>query len=276
MIDLHTHSNASDGSLSPRELIRKAAREGLSAIAVTDHDTIDGLGDARNESEALGIRFIPGVELEIDWEGEGEFHLLGLGLSRPSGDFLEALGDLSRLRERRNREILDRMLELGVEADYEEVRALSGGHSVGRPHFADLLVQRKIVKNREQAFARYLGKGKPFYVPKAGIGFGRAVELIRASGGLPILAHPMSLYIAWGRLPAFVKSLADQGLAGLEAWHPTARVRPCKRLEELALSLGLSVTAGSDYHGEARPGRRLGHTAGNRKIEDAFLEALSL
>jgi predicted metal-dependent phosphoesterase TrpH len=276
MIDLHTHSNASDGSLSPGELIQKAVQEGLSAIAVTDHDTIDGLCDARKESEIRGIRFIPGVELEIDWEGEGEFHLLGLGLGRPTGDFLGALEELSRRRERRNREILDRMLELGVEADYEEVRALSGGHSVGRPHFADLLVKRKIVKNREQAFARYLGRGRPFYVPKTGIGFCRAAELVKASGGLPILAHPLSLYIAWSRLPGFVKNLADQGLAGLEAWHPAAKPRSCKRLEELARSLGLYVTAGSDYHGPVRPDRRLGHTAGNRKIDDAFLEALPL
>jgi predicted metal-dependent phosphoesterase TrpH len=274
MIDLHTHSSASDGSLSPGELIREAAKQGLSAIALTDHDTIDGLCDARNESAIRQIRFIPGIELEINWEGEGEFHLLGLGIRRPSGEFLGAVEELSRRREGRNREILDRMLELGVEADYEEVKALSGGHSVGRPHFAALLVKRRIVKNRQQAFTRYLGRGKPFYVPKTGLDFARAVEAVKTSGGIPILAHPMSLYTAWGRLPGLVKSLKDQGLEGLEAWHPTAKLRSCKRLEELARSLDLYVTAGSDYHGETRPDRRLGHTAGNRVIEDALLEAI--
>jgi predicted metal-dependent phosphoesterase TrpH len=274
MIDLHTHSNASDGSLSPAGLIREAAKQGLSAIALTDHDTIDGLCDARNESAILQIRFIPGIELEITWEGEGEFHLLGLGIHRPSGEFLEAVGELSRRREQRNREILDRMSELGIEADYEEVRALSGGHSVGRPHFAAFLMKRRIVKNREQAFARYLGKGKPFYVPKAGLDFARAAAAIKTSGGIPILAHPMSLYTGWGRLPGLIKGLKDQGLEGLEAWHPTAKPRSCKRLEELARSLDLYVTAGSDYHGEARPDHQLGHTAGNRIIEDAVLETI--
>jgi predicted metal-dependent phosphoesterase TrpH len=137
-----------------------------------------------------------------------------------------------------------------------------------------LLVKRGIVKNREQAFARYLGQGKPFYVPKAGLDFDRAQALIRESGGLPILAHPMSLYVAWGRLPALIEELKGRGLAGIEAWHPTAKLRECHRLEELGKKLGLHITAGSDFHGEARPNRKLGHTCAGRKIEDSLLEAI--
>ena len=283
MVDLHTHSTASDGDLDPAALIREAVAQGLSAIALTDHDTINGLINARNEAAIHGIRFIPGIEIEIRWEPPpgitgpgpgGEFHLLGLGISHPGPAFLDGIAELARRREDRNREILDRMRESGVEADYEEVRAFSGGHSVGRPHFASLLVKRRIVKNREQAFACYLGAGKPFYVPKAGLDFERAAALIREAGGLPVLAHPMSLYVAWGRLPNLIKCLLDRGLGGIEAWHPTAKVRSCRRLEELGKALGLFITAGSDFHGSLRPDRRLGVTAGGRIIEDSVLEAI--
>jgi predicted metal-dependent phosphoesterase TrpH len=160
---------------------------------------------------------------------------------------------------------------------YDDVVSLAGGletagHSIGRPHFAAFLVKKKIVKNREQAFKRYLGKGKPFYIPKTGLEFEQAVEIIRDSGGITVLAHPMSLYTAWGRLPDLIKDLKQKGLDGLEAWHPNAKVSECKRLEELGKKLGLYVTAGSDFHGEARPGRKLGITAGGKKIEESFLE----
>ncbi|MDR2102626.1 MAG: PHP domain-containing protein [Treponema sp.] len=277
MIDLHTHSTASDGSLTPSQLIEAAANQGLSALALTDHDTISGLEEAKKEADKRGIRFIPGVELEIQQAGAappGEFHLLGLGLKHPTQAFLEAIAELSRLREERNLKILDRMHELSINASYADIKALSGGYSVGRPHFAALLVNRRIVKNREQAFAYYLSKGKPLYEPKAGLEFRTAVEIIKNSGGIPVLAHPMSLYVAWGRLPQLVENLKNQGLEGIEAWHPTAKVRSCRRLEDLGKSLGLFITAGSDFHGEARPNRRLGYTAGDRIIEDAVLDAI--
>jgi predicted metal-dependent phosphoesterase TrpH len=277
MIDLHTHSSASDGSLSPAGLIAEAAERGLKAIALTDHDTVQGLEEAKRAAKARGILFIPGIELEIIWSRKdegGEFHLLGLGLRRLTPSFTEAVAELSRRREKRNLEILDRMGELNIEADYADIQALSGGHSVGRPHFAALLVKRGIVKNREQAFARYLARGRPFYVPKKGLEFDEAVEAIKSAGGIAVLAHPMSLYVAWGRLPELVKNLKERGLEGIEAWHPTAKARSCKRLEELGKRLGLYITEGSDYHGEVRPERKLGITAGGRKIEDSVLEAL--
>jgi predicted metal-dependent phosphoesterase TrpH len=284
MVDLHTHSNASDGELSPARLIREAAQQGLSAIALTDHDTIKGLEKAGQEAAVQGIRLIPGIEIEITWTPPpgisgpgpgGEFHLLGLGISRPSAAFLEAVAELSRSREARNREILDRMRELSMDADYAEIEALSGGYSIGRPHFASLLVDRRIVKTREQAFARYLGRGKPLYIPKKGLDFDRAAAVIRESGGIPVLAHPMSLFVAWGRLPDLIRELQNRGLAGLEAWHPSAKPRSCRRLEALARSLGLYVTEGSDFHGPAlRPDRKLGFSGVNRKIGDEVLGAI--
>jgi predicted metal-dependent phosphoesterase TrpH len=278
--------------LRPGELIRLAAEKGISALALTDHDTLAGLGEAKAEADIRGIRFIPGIELEINGNfpaapsGEdedppggpgpirGEFHLLGLGLRRPSPALEEAIAGLSRGREQRNREMVDRLRDLGIAAEYEEIRALSGGGSVGRPHFAAFLIRRGIVKNQEQAFARYLAKGKPLYVPKAALDFPRAAALIKESGGVAVLAHPLSLYVAWGRLPGLLQGLAEQGLDGIEAWHPNAPVGTCKRLEALGLSLGLGITAGSDFHGSHRPDRKLGLTAGDRKIEDRFLAVI--
>ena len=283
MLDLHTHSTASDGSLSPSALIEEAAKRGISAIALTDHDTINGLEEAAKAAGERGIRFIPGIELQINGNTGGDFHLLGLGITRPSPAFKAAVKELARCREERNLEILDRINKSGISASYDEIRALAAGSdgcgqglpdrslSIGRPHFAAFLVKRKVVKNREQAFVRYLGKGKPFYMPKTGLHFERAAAAIKESGGIAVLAHPMSLYVAWGRLPALIQSLQERGLDGLEAWHPTAKVSACRRLEGLAKRLGLMVTAGSDFHGEARADRKLGITAGGRKIDNAFI-----
>jgi predicted metal-dependent phosphoesterase TrpH len=286
MVDLHTHSNVSDGDFSPVLLIREAAKRGLSAIALTDHDTINGLESARTEALAAGIRFVPGIEININWKDEkipqgapglgpgGEFHLLGLGISKPSPAFLAAVAELSRRREARNREILDKMRELSIDASWEDILALSGGHSLGRPHFASLLINRKIVRDQEQAFARYLGIGKPLYVPKEGLAFEEAAALIRESGGIPVMAHPLSLFIAWGRLPDLLKTLKNLGLMGLEAWHPAAKPGSCRRLEALGESLGLYITEGSDFHGLIRPDRKLGCSNKGRQIKDTVLEAI--
>ena len=280
MIDLHTHSSISDGELNPGELAEKASFLGLKALALTDHDTISGLEEAKNAFKKANICFIPGVELEIQCGmGEipaigGEFHLLGLNITCPGDEFRAALDYLSAARETRNREILQKIRDAGIEVEYGDIEAAAGGapHKkiIGRPHFGVFLINRKIVKNQEQAFNRWLGKGKPFYVPKAGLGLKKAVGLIHKAGGRAVLAHPMSLYVSWGRLPGLLALCRELGVDGIEAWHPNARVRDCKRLEELGLSLGFFITAGSDFHGKNRPERKLGHTAGGRMIGDEY------
>jgi predicted metal-dependent phosphoesterase TrpH len=183
--------------------------------------------------------------------------------------------------------MLEKMKNAGIEADYREIEALAGGGSggkaddsgrngrpvlIGRPHFGAFLIKRKIVKNQEQAFKRYLGKGRQFYVPKEGLEFAGAAEMIHQSGGIAVLAHPMSLYVSWGKLPALFGQLRELGLDGIEAWHPTAKPGVCKRLDALGRSFHLYITAGSDFHGSARPERRLGRTSGDRTIDDVFLE----
>jgi len=301
MVDFHTHSNVSDGELPPAILIKEAVKQGLTALALTDHDTLGGLEAAKTAAKEENLHFIPGIEVNINWtRGQssqnapglgpgGEFHLLGLGINSPTPAFISAIEGLAKRREARNREILERMVELsiinpgGQEAAWDELLTIAGGkstasrgsgNSLGRPHFAALLIKMKIVKNANQAFARYLGVGKPLYVPKDGLVFEEAVALIRESGGIPVLAHPISLFVAWGRLPDLIKTLKEMGLMGLEAWHPTAKPGSCRRLEALANSLSLYVTEGSDYHGSIRPDRKLGYSSRGRKIDDSILTAI--
>lgn len=275
MIDLHTHSAVSDGSLSPAELIHEAAKKQLHTIALTDHDTIGGIPEAREAAAALDrpIRLIPGVEMEIEWP-HGEFHLLGLGLTAPSPSLIGLLAEFSEIRQNRNLVILDKMNRLfGTKAVYDDILMTAGEKrmSVGRPHFASYLVHNHKVKTLKVAFERYLGAGQPLYVKKPGVEFERAVAAIHESGGIAVIAHPATLFVSVNKIAAVLQTLRDRGLDGIEAWHPNAAVRVCKRYEEIAVHLGLCVTAGSDYHGERRKDRKLGYTAGGLKIDDRFL-----
>ena len=288
MVDLHTHSNASDGDFSPAQLIREGKKRGISVIALTDHDTLGGLEDAQSEANLIGVRIIHGIEISISWKRGsagvcglgpgGEMHLLGLGIKTPSPAFKAGISELSRRREERNLKILDSMNALGIEASWDDILnqadASVSAHSIGRPHFANFLIKKRIVKNRDQAFTHYLKPGKPLYVPKAGLPFEQAAAIIRESGGIPVLAHPMSLYVAWGCLPDLVKVLKSQGLMGIEAWHPIAKAKDCRRLEEMGRSLGLYITEGSDFHGITRPSRQLGISNKGREISDTVFEAI--
>jgi predicted metal-dependent phosphoesterase TrpH len=276
IVDLHTHSTASDGELSPAGLVRAAAAEGVEALALTDHDTIDGLAEAEESAQAVGVAFIRGVEIEIDWPEIGnmeqrEFHLLGLGLGKLSPRFQAMMLQLRHKREKRNRLMLERMNELGIPATFEEIRAGNAGGYLGRPHFAEYLTRTRITKNADEAFRKYLGRGKALYIPKGGVTLRRAVSAIKESGGLAILAHPTSLYIAWGRLPGVLARFKDAGLDGLEAYHPTATARESERLCALAKDAGFFVSAGSDFHGAARRDRKLARLAGNTRIDSALL-----
>ncbi len=271
MIDLHTHSRASDGSLSPGDLVAHAASAGITVLALTDHDTIDGLAEAAAAAPAAGIRFIPGIEVDIDWK-PGEFHLLGYGVGNAGQALRDGMSALIGDRGRRNAEIVDLMRSDGLDIDMAAVEAIAGGGTVGRPHFARLLVERKYAKNVQQAFDRYLGMGRPYYIGRKSLSLETAIAAILECKGVPVLAHPMSLYLSRPRLTALLADFKDKGIAGIEAWHPGARVAECEFLEKLALSLGLFVTAGSDFHGAARPDRKIGHTAGSKKIEDRYFE----
>ena len=272
MIDLHSHSTASDGRLTPAKLVELATRRGLSVLALTDHDTTAGLEEAQNACLAAGLTFVPGIEWEV--QHTGEFHLLGLGLQDWGGKFQKAVAILQGLREDRNRKIFSKMLQAGMRGHFEDIEELAEGGVVGRPHFARWLVARGKVKTIQEAFTHFLGRGKLFWEPKAGLELSQAVELIHQAGGLAIVAHPFSLGLSWEALKDQLASWKALGLDGLEAWHPSATTAACQRLEALARSLDLKVSAGSDFHGENRPDRILGQTAGRQPIACRFYEEL--
>ncbi|MBO4439921.1 MAG: PHP domain-containing protein [Spirochaetaceae bacterium] len=270
MVDLHTHSNISDGILNPIGLISYAVEQNLSAIALTDHDSTDGIDAAAKQAELKGIDFIPGVELTISWP-TGEFHLLGLGIKRVSARLAEITEILQKNRIERNKQIILKMQENGFDVSYEELVASVETKCIGRPHFAEYLVKKKLVRNRQDAFNKYIAKGRPYYVEKTGCNLDEAITAIVESGAVPVLAHPLSLYVSWGKMQNVLEDLKERGIVGIEAFHPGARLNDCLRLEELGKKLGFCITAGSDYHGEAvRKDRHLGYTAGDRKIEDRF------
>lgn len=272
MIDLHSHSSASDGICSPQKAAEYAIQKNLKVWALTDHDTVEGLSEAARtcaESES-GIIFVPGIEINVSWP-TGEFHLLGLGLRKYSEELKDVVANLTESRRRRNQEIVERMNKDGIEVTLEEIESQFSESQIGRPHFAGYLMQIGKVRHRQEAFDRFLGKGRPYYVSHEGENLDVAVEAIRSSGGIPVLAHPLSLYVSWGKMDETIEKIRNHGVEGLEAWHPAARINEGFKLEELAHKLGMFVTAGSDFHGRGvRADRHLGKTSGDRKIEDRF------
>ena len=274
MIDLHVHTTASDGQYTPSQIIQMASEKNISTIAITDHDTVAGLEEGANAAKEHNITFVPGTELNINFP-TGEFHLLGLGFKKIAPSLEELLATLVKNREIRNVQIIEKMREAGVDITLDEMYADFPDTVLGRPHFAAELVKKKVVKTRQQAFDRYLAKGRPWYVARVGSNLDEAIIAIKESGGLPVIAHPMSLYLSWGKLPDALQNFYERGVMGLEAFHPGARVTECLRLEELAQKIGFFVTAGSDFHGEKiRADRKLGHTCGGRKIEDEVWEKI--
>lgn len=270
MIDLHVHTTASDGQYSPTEIVKKAADHNIKVIAITDHDTVSGLEEASNAGIEFGVNVIPGIELNINGS-PGEFHLLGLGLKNISKSMSSILEHVIINRNNRNKEIISKIQEAGFDLSYDELLNRFPNTIIGRPHFAEILQEKKIVKTRQQAFNVYLAKGRPWYCQRIGTNLDEAIIAINESGGIPVIAHPMSLYLSWGKLPDMLSKIYEQGVLGLEAFHPGARVTECLRLEELGRKLGFFITAGSDFHGEKiRSDRRLGHTCGSKKIDNCF------
>ena len=270
MIDLHVHTTASDGQYTPSQIIQKAAEKQIKVIAITDHDTIAGIEEAISEGEKLGVKVVPGIEINISFP-TGEFHLLGHGITKTSDSLKSIVANVLKNRTERNALIIEKMNADGVPLTMEELSADFPDTVIGRPHFAAELVKYKVVKTRQQAFDQYLARGRKWYVPRVCTNLDEAIVAIRESGGVPVIAHPMSLYLSWGRLPDFLTDCYEKGVVGIEAFHPGARVTECLRLEELGRKIGFIITAGSDFHGEKiRADRKLGHTTGGKKIDDKY------
>lgn len=272
MIDLHTHTTASDGQYTPEELVYKAAEKNISVLAITDHDTISGLEEGAEACRKTGITFVPGIEINIQ-RPNCEFHLLGLGLNLNgiSESLNKLLKELIESRHERNEFIVSKMRSSGIKTTVEEIQAEFPDQVLGRPHFASWLTNHNYVKNRQAAFDKFLARDRPWYVERAGADLDEAVKAIYESGGVPVIAHPLSLYLSWSKIEPVLADFFERGVKGMECFHPGARVTECLRLQEIARKLGFFVTAGSDFHGEkVRSDRRPGHTCGGKIIEDKY------
>ncbi|MDP3940227.1 MAG: PHP domain-containing protein [Deltaproteobacteria bacterium] len=274
-VDLHTHSTFSDGTLDPRRLVAEARKAGLAAIALTDHDVLDGLAEAREAGREEGVEIIAGVEISARSK-HGEVHVLGLDVSggeAPESPLQLVLARQRDARQSRAARVLEKLESLGMPLDLDEVRRISGEGSLGRPHIASAMVARGYVGSIEEAFARYLKEGGPGYAPREAVSAEEAVTLIRDAGGLASVAHPAFVRTRdHDELEAFLASLVDAGLEGLECFtsaHDEAATAACVRI---ARRLSLVPTGGSDFHGDRKTNVRLGRTRGGGRIPYAILD----
>lgn len=253
LIDLHSHTTHSDGSATPFELIGQAREAGASAIAITDHDTVTGLGEGRAAAAELGIEFIDGIEISAEYS-PGTMHILGYFIDPTATNFNAVLAQLREARERRNPQIAEHLQALGFDIAYEEVERLAGNKVVGRPHFARLLVERGYAASIQDAFNRFLGKGAAAYVEKARLSPAASVSLIHEAGGVAVLAHPYQLKLASVEdVERLIVELAALGLDGIEAIYSRHSQDERQAYARLAERHGLLVTGGSDYHGTYKP-----------------------
>lgn len=265
-VDLHTHSTCSDGSDSPAALVQLALAAGLSALALTDHDTLEGVAEARTAAVGTSLDFIPGVELSVDWEA-GPAHLLAYCVEPGAGPLPDCLAEIRAGREQRNREILEALAHLGMELDPAGLR--SGPGLVGRPHIAAALVRAGHAATPQDAFDLFLGRGRPAYRPRLRLTAAEAVRLIRRSGGAAVLAHPHTVAAAADAYAAALTAFRELGGAGIECHYPDYPPRLREHLAALARRLGMVPTGGSDYHGALRPGLALGIGRGDLAVPDA-------
>lgn len=273
-IDLHTHSTASDGCLTPTELLERAARLGLAALALTDHDTVAGLDEARAAAARNGVELVAGCELSVVWP-VGFMHLLGLFLPERPEKLMAAMDHLMDRRHDRNRRIVEKLNGLGLTLTYAEVQAIAGEGSVGRPHLALAMQARGYVADVEQAFQEYLGSRGRAYVPKDQFTPEQALAALKAEGATTVLAHPFSLRATGRVLENKVRKLKDLGLDGLECLYPEHSPDQTREFLRLARKLDLAVTGGSDFHGFAvKPDIELGVGGGNLELPYAMLESL--
>ncbi len=251
------HSTASDGTTPPEDLPALAAEAGLSAIALTDHDTTAGLATCAEAAAKVGLRFVPGIELSADpGKPSGTMHILGYGVRDAAPDLTAITHRLHAARAERAPRIVGRLRELGVDITMDEVTELAGRASIGRPHIAAVLLAKGYVKTVEHAFRRYIGQGGPAYFRKDQVDPADAISAIHGAGGLAVLAHPIQLrYEDDAELIATVSRLVDAGLNGVEVWHPDHRGDLVEQYARLAARFELIATGGSDFHGERKPNR---------------------
>jgi predicted metal-dependent phosphoesterase TrpH len=278
-IDLHIHSSASDGSLSPAEILTGAEKLGLEAISITDHDTLAGSASVFNSSQQSAVNLLTGVEISTAPPPpapiSGSLHILGYGFQIDDTKLGEMLLVLQQARKNRNPAILKRLQHLGIEISFEEVVQTVGPGQIGRPHIARVLMEKGLVASIDEAFDQYLGQGKPAYIDKYRIPCSEAIETILAAGGIPVLAHPYLLNIERDSdLEQFVISLMDMGLKGLEVYYPEHPPDKIRLYERIATKYGLLMTGGTDFHGSIKPEVQMGIGNGHFYVPYRLYEEL--
>ncbi|HUZ09809.1 MAG TPA: PHP domain-containing protein [Acidimicrobiales bacterium] len=275
MIDLHTHSTASDGTDTPERIAELATAVQCSAVALTDHDTLSGLARAQRRADELGVELVRGCEVSCAFRGASA-HVLVYFVNGDEGPLQDELGRLRRDRVARNRQLTARLIELGLPVTYDEVLAEAAGEdSVGRPHFAAVLTRNGATTSVADAFDKWLGAGRPAHVPKARVAPAEVASLARASGAVAVLAHPLALGLAPAELSSAVGELAEAGFAGVEAIYGRYTREERAALTELARRHDLVATGGSDHHGSTKPDLTVGTGRGDLKVPDEVLERLA-
>ncbi len=272
MIDLHTHSTASDGTLSPRDLVRLAAKSKLDAVALTDHDTLDGLEEALAAGREFDIEVIPGCELSVDLN-RGSMHIVGLWTKPDSPALCGNFSFIHTARAKRNQKIINKLNEMSIDITLKEVEALAQG-TIGRPHIAQVLVKKGLVRNFEEAFHKYVGNNGKAYVPRARLSVQQALAALSQDGATSILAHPRFLGLRPPQLEEKLRELKGLGLDGMEVYYPGHDARTMDHYLRIADRLGLAISGGSDFHGAVKPNITLGRGKGSLFIPARVLDDL--
>lgn len=273
MIDLHTHSIYSDGTNTPAELVAMAEQRGLTALALTDHDTVGGLKDLFKAAKSSTVEVVPGIELSAECD-KGTMHILGYYMDPECPTLRKKMGKVRDGRKERNREILKKLNKLGYVLLWSEVKDLSGADVVGRPHFAEALVQRGYVNNRKAAFDLLLAKGRPGYAERYRYSAAECIELIHNAGGVAVLAHPATLYLKDDKMRAKLEELKGYGLDGLEVYYAEHQPENIRKFSKWAEEFGFICTGGTDFHGANTPDLKLGTGFGQLRVPDEALAAL--
>ena len=273
-IDLHTHSTCSDGTLTPTELVACAATKNLSALALTDHDTIAGIPEALAAAATYDLELIPGLEFSTNYNGR-DIHVLGLNIRWQDPQFLKELKDFQDTRDLRNRKMIARLQEYNIDISWEKMAAENPDSVWTRANFGRYLLNHGYVRTIKDAFSRYIGDDAPCFVPREKVTPGQAVDLIHRAGGFAILAHPMLYKLSENDLDALVAHLkTDHALDGIEAIYSTYRWTDESRVRQLARKYSLCITGGSDFHGSNKPDIDLGTGRGNLRIPYVLWENL--
>lgn len=278
-IDLHTHTCKSDGSYTPAELVDYAIEKGLAAVAITDHDSIAGLDESLSHAAALreqglpSLEVIPGIEFSTKYENQ-DVHIVGLYIAYDSDVFQKALNDFVDSREGRNRKMCKNLQEAGIGITYEKLLERFPGAVITRAHYASFLCEYGYVRNRQDAFAKYLGDHTKYFVPREKVTPAQAVDLILKAGGIPILAHPPLYHMGNERLDALVSSLKAVGLMGIEAFYSTYTNQDVRDMMRLAEKYDLLLSGGSDFHGANKPGLDLGCGYGKLFVPEELLDKI--